>query len=297
MMLKKFLIFTLIVSCSAAIFAQDDYKAKYNAAYKLYRSKKYAEAIPAFTKLAEETTYPSNKFSCYIHAGYSARNLKKYDEAIAFAKKASKVKNPYVYDGKTRIIDFMYNGKKYKEITETITADEILEWPKYYRANVLNLLGLAQYNLKNGEDAEKTFEIMYKNAETDSYKGLALMRSGHNYRHRLKNTEKAVEAYNKAIEVPKASPNYKAEAYDGLAGLLVNQKKYDEAVAEYDKALKLKLSGYWKARSLYGKGNALKSKGDTDDAIKCYKQSIAVKGAAGWTKKACNNQLKKLEAK
>jgi len=297
-MLKKLLILTLIVSCSSAIFAQDGYKTKWNAAYKLYRAKKYAEAIPAFVKLAEGTTNQGNKYNCYIQAAYSARNLKKYDEAVALTKKAGQIKNPYVYGAKTRELDFMYSGRKYKEITETITADEIMEWPKYYRGSAFNYLGLAQYNLKNGKDAEKTFKLMYESAETGDHKGIALMRSGHNYRHRLKNIEKAVEAYNKVIEISKLHPNYKSETYDALASILISQKKNDEALVEYDKLFAIKkISPYWKGRSLYNKGNLLVKMGKKEEAVKCYKQSLAVKGSSSWIKKGCKSKLKKLQAK
>ncbi len=206
-MLKKFLILALVVNCSSAIFAQN-YSTDWKAAYQLYRTRKYAEAIPAFVELAKKDyTSLSGEYSCYIHAGYSARNLKKYDEAVAFAKNASEVKNPYIYEGKTRELDFMYAGKKYKELTEAITADEIIEWPKYYRCAALNYLGLAQYSLKDGEAAEKTFALMYENATTGDYKALALVRSGHNYRNIIKDAEKAATAYRASSEVADGNPN------------------------------------------------------------------------------------------
>ena len=296
-MLKKFLIFTFVVSCSAATFAQD-YSTDWNAAYKLYRARKYAEAITAFVKLAEQDyTSQPNRYNCYIHAGYSARNIKKYDESIAFAKKASQVKNHYLYEGKTREFDFMVSGRKYKELTETITADEILEWPKYYRSNALQYLGLAQYYLKNVEDAEKTFKLMHENAINDTYKSLALLRSAHNYRHRMKDNEKAVATYKAAIEVPKGHPNYKAEAYENIASILISQKKNDEALAEYDKSLKLKLASYWKSRMMYRKADLLKRMGKKEEAIKLYKAIIAVKGGASWAKSGSQKSIKALEAK
>jgi len=298
-MLKKLLILTLIISCTSTIFAQDDYKGKWNAAYKLYRARKYAEAIPAFVKLGErDDISPQNKNSCYLHAGYSARNIKKYNEAAAFARKAGQVKNPYGYESKTREIEFMHNGKKYKEITETITADEIMEWPKYYRSNALHYLGLAQYSLKNGEDAEKTFRLMHENAVTSYHKGLASLRSANNYRHRIKDEGKALAAYHAIIKNPKNKPDHKAEACDALASMLISKKKNDEALAEYDKLVAIKkISPYWKGRGLYNKGNLLVKMGKKEEAAKCYKQSLAVKGSAGWVKKGCNSQLKKLQAK
>lgn len=296
-MLKKSLIFIFVVSCSTAIFAQD-YSTDWKAAYKLYRARKYAEAVTAFVKLAEQDyTSQSGKYNCYIHAGYSARNLKKYDEAVAFATKASKVKNHYFYEGKTREFDFMVSGKKYKELTETITTDEILEWPKYYRSNALYYLGLAQYYLKNAEDAEKTFKLMHENAVRGYYKTLALLRSGNNYRHRMKDKERAAATYKAAIAVPKGHPHHKAEACEQLVYILISQKKNDEALAEYDKSLKLKLNGYWKSRMMYRKADLLRKMGKKEEAVKFYNQAIATKGCPGWVKKGCQKGIKALEAK
>lgn len=296
-MLKKLLICVLVVSCSVAIFAQD-YKTEWKAAYKLYRAKKYAEAIPAFEKLAESTSNPSNKQNCYIHAGYSARNLKKYDEAIAFAKKAGEVENPYKYTSLTRQIDFMYSAKKYKELLDMYPIDDIMKWPKCYRSGALYYLGLAQYNLKKGEDAENTFKIMHENGVTGNHKTLSLLRSGYNYRHRLKNTDKAIESFRGAIDVPKGNVWHQSEAYNGIADILISQKKYDEALGEYDKLITMKkVHGYWKARGLYNKGNLLKKIGEKEEAIKCYNQSLAGKGCTGWIKKGCKKQLKALQPK
>ena len=295
-MFKKLLILTLVVNCSAAIFAQIDYSEKWKDAYKLYRSRKYAEAIPAFEKLAEYTSSPGRKHSCYIYAGYSARNLKKYDEAIAFAEKAGKVKNPYIYQAITRKIDFMYSAKKYKEILEKFSVDEIMKWPKCYRSDALHYIGLAQYNLKKGEDADKTFTLMHENAVHPNTQTLALLRKGNTCRHRLKDVDKAIATYGEAVAVPNGHTSYKAEAYEGLASILASQKKYDEALGEYDKLLATKkLNGYWKARGLYRKASLLNTMNKKEEAIKVYKQAIATKGCASWIKKGAQAQLKKLE--
>ena len=295
-MFKKLLILTLVVNCSVAIFAQVDYSEKWKAAYKLYRARKYAEAIPAFEKLAEYTSDPGRKHNCYIHAGYSARNLKKYDEAIAFAKKAGEVENPYVYQGKIRELDFMYSGKKYDEALEKFPIDEIMKWPKRYRSDALYYIGLSQYNLKKGEDAEKTFTLMHENAVHPNTQTIALLRKGNNYRHRLKDVDKAIATYGEAVAVPNGHTSYKAEAYENLASILISQKKYDEALGEYDKLLAIKkLNGYCKARGLYRKAGLLNTMSKKEEAIKVYKQAIATKGCPGWIKKGAQAQLKKLE--
>ena len=296
-MFKKFFVFLVVVNCSVVIFAQSDYSAQWKAAYKLYTTRKYDEAMDAFVKLAENTSSAGNKYNCYCYAGYSARKLKKYDEAIAFADKIGEIYNPYKYMSLIRKEDFMYSAGKYKDIIDTFTLDDILKWPQCYRSEGLYYVGLAQYNLKNGEEAEKTFKQMQDSAESEYWKGLGLLRSAHNYRYRLKDADKAAETYNATIESG-AHPNHKSEAYVGLAGLLISQKKYDEALAEYDKLIAMKkVAAYWKSRGLYAKGNLLKTMGKNEAAIKCYKDAIATKGCADWVKNGCQKQLKALEPK
>ncbi|MDD5599843.1 MAG: tetratricopeptide repeat protein [Victivallaceae bacterium] len=252
-MLKKLLTLLLVVSCSSAIFAQKDYSEKWNAAYNLFRTKKYAEAMDAFVKLAENTSNPGYIFNCYIHAGYSARALKKYDESVAFAEKAEKVANPYLYQAMIRKMDFMYSTGKYKEVTEKFPAETIMKWPECYRSDALYYLGLSQYNLKQGENAEKTFTLMFEIAKMENVR-----------------------------------PSYQAEAYLCLASTLISQKKNDEAIANYDNLLALKkVSGYWKSRGLYGKGNLLKTMGKKEEAVKCYEDAIATKGCPDWVKNGC----------
>jgi tetratricopeptide (TPR) repeat protein len=295
-MFKKAFVFSLAIICSAAAFAFD-YSTEWKAAYKLYRGRKYAEAMKAFSELAEKTSNPDYQYNCYRYAGYSARHSKKYDEAIAFADKIGTIKNKYEFYSKIRKMENMYYGKKYKEITEMFPVDQIMTWPKYYRSEGLYYLGLALYNSKNGAEAEKVFKACFDNATSDYWKGLANLRHGYNYRYRLRKPEVAVESFYAVIELPRSASGHKSEAYSAVASILMSQKKNDEALAEYDKLINMKkVSAYWKSRGLYYKGNLLKNMGKKEEAAKCYKDAIAVKGCAGWVKKGCQKQLKSLEA-
>ncbi len=83
-----------------------------------------------------------------------------------------------------------------------------------------------------------------------------------------------------------------------MAYILISQKKNDEALAEYDKALELKkLTAYWESRMMYRKADFLKKIKKNDEAIKLYKQIIAIKGGAGWAKAGSKKSIKALEAK
>jgi hypothetical protein len=254
--------------------------------------------MTAFEKLAKTTGNPTNQYNCYRYAGYSARKSKQHDKAIAFADKIGEIKNPYKYLAMVRKLEALYYAKKYKQANEMITREEILEWPKTYGHTGLYFLGLAQYQLKKGKEAEKTFALGVKNASSDSQKGIHHLKSATNYQHRLKDPDKAMESYRALIKVPKAHPNHKATGYEAIASMLRGKKKNSDAIAEYDKALALeKLGGYWKARILGRKADTLKIMGKKAEAIKTYNQAIATKGCPGWIKKGAQKNLKALQAK
>jgi len=293
-MFKKLLVFALIVNCSAAVFAQTDYLEKWNAAYKLYQSKKYAEAMSAFAKLAENTSDPMSKYNCYMQACYSARSIKKYDEAIAFADKASKVKNPYLYKGAIRKLDYMCRAGKYNEAIREFTIDKIMEWPKFYRSEALSYIGLAQSKLNQNVEAANTLELMYQNAEDSAAKANAALQKGSIYSKQLKDMDQALAAYRQVLTIPKVHPRYKSRAYDNIAVILFLQKRYDEALAVYDKQKALPKN---KSHALFRKGLLLKTLGRKTEAIKCFQEIIAAKDCSSWYKKLCQKQLKRLESK
>lgn len=158
-MLKKALVFSLAIICSTAAFAFN-YKAEWKAAYKLYQGKKYAEAMKAFSELAEKTDSAGYQHNCLKYAGYSAQRLKKYDEAIAFADKIAEIKNPYKYYSKLRKLEFMYNGRKYKDMIAEFNVDDINTWPKGFRSEGFYRLGYAYYRLNKGEEAKNVSKLV-----------------------------------------------------------------------------------------------------------------------------------------
>ena len=113
--------------------------------------------MKAFSELAEKTSISGRQYDCYRYAGYSARYLKKYDEAIAFADKIATIKNPYEFYSKIRKMEFMYSGKKYKDIIAEFPVDKIMTWPKCYRSEGLYHLGYAYYRLNKGRRSKKSF--------------------------------------------------------------------------------------------------------------------------------------------
>lgn len=92
--------------------------------------------------------------------------------------------------------------------------------------------------------------------------------------YKQRNFEKAIELYSAAIELNPAEMTY----YSNLAAVFMEQKEYDKAIAEVEKAIKLAENGpydYVKmGKSMARKANCLFLKGEFDEAIEVYQNAL-----------------------
>ena len=82
--------------------------------------------------------------------------------------------------------------------------------------------------------------------------------------------DEAIAAYNKALSI---KPDY-AEAYNNMGNALKDQGKLDEAIAAYNKALSIK-PDY--ANAYNNMGVTLQEQGKLDDAIAAYNKALSIK--------------------
>ena len=85
----------------------------------------------------------------------------------------------------------------------------------------------------------------------------------------LKNTEKTIASYQKALQL---NSNH-TDAYNNMGMALYDQGRFDDAVESYKKAINLE-PGF--ADAHYNLGNALQQMGDLKQAIESYKASLAL---------------------
>ena len=266
-MIKKYLIFLVIVTCSLATFAQN-YANDYKVAIKLFQAKRYNQAMAAFEKLAKTTATPRYKYNYYRYASYSALNLKQYDKAIAFADKIYDIEKPYKYLYINVKLKALYYAKKYKQANELITIEEIITFPKLDLGEGAYYLGLSQHKLGKDKNAYKTFTLGAKKTKSGYNKALLLLGGGNIQKNVFRTPNKAVEIFRTAIKIPKGHSSHKAMAHIAIAQILLSQNKNSEAIAEYNKALALKkLKDYWKARILAHKADTLKLMSKETEAI------------------------------
>ncbi|MFA7168877.1 MAG: tetratricopeptide repeat protein [Sphaerochaetaceae bacterium] len=127
--------------------------------------------------------------------------------------------------------------------------------------------GWELYNVHRFEDALKHF-IAALELEPDSYwawskKGDALRRLGRQ--------EEAMECYQRSIHLDKAR-SYPFP-YIGIADIYREQKQYSEAIAYYDRAIRIKRHPW----ALNGKGRCLYAQSQTEEALRLAEESIRIR--------------------
>ena len=101
----------------------------------------------------------------------------------------------------------------------------------------------------------------------------------------LKNTEKTIASYQKALQL---NPNH-TDAYNNMGMALYDQGRFNEAVESYQNAVKLEPDF---ADAHYNLGNALKQVGNLKQAIESYKASLAINPNDTEVILNCGNALK-----
>lgn len=248
-----------------------DYAADFKAALDLFGKGKNQEAQEAFVKLADSAPAPDSKAECLSYAAYGLGKMKKYDEAIALAKKIE-VK-PISINCQMGI---MLENQKFKELVEAFKDEDIDSWPEGSRGEGFFRRGSAYSRLKDYEAAVKDMEKSVGCKLDERSKAAFQIGLGSNY-VMLKNDEKALDAFLKAQA---ASGNGRSHFYTSTiarAGILSGQKKFDEALADLQKIDISKAIGYWKFESLKAFGEVYEAQGKKDEAIAKYREAIGVK--------------------
>lgn len=272
-MLKKIIIAGVGTCLSFVVMA--DYASDYKAAMDLYSKGKSQEAQEAFVKLADTAPAPENKAECLGYAADSLGKLKKYDEAMALARKIE-VK---AISMNTQM-GIMFDNGKFKELTEAFKDEDISVWPEDYRGLGFFRRGSAYSKLKDYESAVKDLGKSVDCKLDDRAKAAFPIELGNNYLM-LKDDQKALDAFLRAQTESNKGGSGRAHFYISTiarVNILVRLGKYDDALADIQKIDMSKApAGYWKFQSLKTFGEVYEAQGKKEEAIAKYKEAIVVK--------------------
>ncbi len=220
-------------------------KAHLKKSIKLYKGKKFDEAVAAFTT--------TNKVASELGDAKTAKKAK------------SLIPNVYVDKAKT-----LLKAKKYKEALGAIDQSVAV---KEKNAKAMYVQGLIY---KDQDDLEKAGESFSKAMEQDKdgkYGKKAKKVAGKMFEAagarelKLEHNEKAVDFLKKAVQYNEKSDN----SYYMLAIIYNKMKKYDEAIAAANKGLAIKGSQNITSTN-FELGKAYEAKGDAKKACEAYKK-------------------------
>ncbi|OGV66468.1 MAG: hypothetical protein A2283_05330 [Lentisphaerae bacterium RIFOXYA12_FULL_48_11] len=272
-----------------AVHVMADYVAERKAAMTLIVTGKYQEAIAAFVKMAENQVSDFQKSDALDQASQCAINLKQYDQAMDLAKKV-----PLQSVSKTCQMRILTAERKWQKIVDIFGNETIENWPDEVSAAAFHYRGMAFYNLKDGQRAEKDLRKAVELLTGEHTRGLALIALGDTYQHLLENDELAIKSYRRAY----GTAFYKeCQAVISVTGILQRQKKTDAAVMELGRIDMNKVqAGYWRIAMLQAWGRVLSGQGKKPEAIAKYKEALGVGDISSGQKSALEQAVKDLQA-
>ena len=224
-----------------------------------------AKASQLFEKAANVSAIaPLSKVdtTALYNAGYTAWAGKDYERAKTFFEKCLAAN--YYYEGGevfAKLADVYTNLGDAKKGAETLEQGFV----KYPQSQSI-LIGLINYYLTSGEDADRLFVLINEAKKNEPNNASLYYVEGNIYKE-LKNVEKAIESYYKCAEI---NPEYEfgfigagilyyelAIELQEKASAELDDKKYNELVKEFENALLSALEPFEKAYNV-SKDNQLK---------------------------------------
>jgi predicted negative regulator of RcsB-dependent stress response len=288
-MLKKIGVIGMSIVFAVGVWA--DYPADRKAAVDLARAGKKEQALEAFLKLAADTSTSDLQKSDALQQATECVDLsKQYDRAMELAKKI-----PIAPLSKACQIKVMENTGKWKEIVENFKDEDIISWPESVNGEAFMARGMAYAGMKDGKNAEEDMKKAVDLLMNDSSKGWALIVLGNIYRGLLNDDAKAIETYRKTYTTNNV--NRQCEAAVGVATILKQQQKYDEAMKELTKIYTDQVTmPYWRGRMTRVIGDVLAASGKKDEAMAKYNEALKVKDLPQEIKAECENAINVLKA-
>lgn len=289
-MLKRTCIVLVALSFGAAFAG---YVEEREAAAKLIRARKHAEAMTAFEKMAAGEVSDFQKSDALEQAALCARRLKNFDHAMELAKQI-----PLAPVAKAVEMRNLLENRKSKDLVEKFKEEDIDAWPESVAGDAFYCRGRAFADVKNGEAAEADLKKAANLIAADIPRARAWLSLAVNYEQNLNAKDKALETYQTMAE--KTRSKGKSVYLQGLLGgarILREQKRYDEARAMLNKVEFRKFRGWWKGAMLFALAEMLVEEGKKEEAVAACKEILADEKTHPRHKKSAQATIEKLAGK
>ncbi len=269
--------------------------------HNIYRQgkKKYPEVLTEADKtIADANASNSMKLtSCYL--GYqAAKRLKKYDQAIEYAKKLAdydkNLKGTWNARSMTYQAEALRYKKEYQQALDVLPEEKIAKMHPHRQFEAYMQRGYAYENMKKYPEAVKENDKAVNATDHKNQQADGKIRKGINLA-RIKKYPEAVAVYTDICEMDKVHPSKKTIAAVYAIEALNAAGKPEEAIVWGEKLDKAK-NNYWKTRGLLKLGNSYEKQGKADKAKEAYQKALD-ETKTSWVKKTCEKLIKRIDAK
>lgn len=270
--------------------------ASFNEVNGLIKAKKWADAEKSCRALISETKGEQVKYIAYMKLMMVMRRLNKNAELIkdadiflADCKNDLHAANLLIYRG----IGERHIGKRAEAFKSFELAIDKAKDGSAAREAAYYCIDVAS-SLRKYAEADAIYQraAKFKGADSDARLHIAAAYNA----ICLKKYDDALAMLDKVDAIEKKTVVHAESSLRYRGNILAAQKKYEEAISCYDKALALKLDAYYEGRLLWNKAKALESVGKKSEALEIYKKCAEYKDNV-FFKRDSQNAVKRLSAK
>ena len=247
-----------------------DYVQDRQAASALAKQGTYAEALTAFTAMAEGELTDFQRSDALEQAAACARRLDKFDLAAELARRI-----PLDAVAKTAQMQNLLAMRKPQELVDEFKDENIDAWPFWKAGEAFYARGRAFCDTGAGKAAESDLTKAIELATDELAQADVLLELGQNREDNLKDTAGALEAYRRIAGMPKHHNN--STYFRGILGaarLLRSVGEFTESEATIRKVDLPHLSGFWHGAIHLALAETLTAAGRKDEALTVYRQLV-----------------------
>jgi tetratricopeptide (TPR) repeat protein len=248
----------------------DFLEAQRNAA-DLARNGRRVEALAAFTAAAGGAFTQLQKSAALEQAAALARGLRKFEEAAALAEKI-----PVEAVKKTGLMQNLLDQARSAQVVERFAGENILAWDFWKRGEGFLARGRAYMNVKDGTKAEADLLHALEWTTEPRAREAAMLALAQNRETNLNDGAVALTHY-RAILDANASLGTSDQYYalHGVARLLAERGRFEEALSALQRVDIEKLQGVWRSQFQLWTGDTLAAAGRPAEARASYRRLLA----------------------
>ena len=248
-----------------------DFLIESRATEKVMRERKYDEALDRWLDLArEEKISDFQKSVALEQAALCARTGENYPRAAEIAEQI-----PIDSVAKTVRMENMLAQRKWTELTEQYSDEDINAWPTWQIGAGAWVRGRAHVFTKNGERADADLQLALKYTPDPRTRATVLATIGGNRETNLQDDDGALAAYLRNLEGKSnigGADEYRSA--QSAARILIRQKKFAEALAVLTAINLEKTMGYWLHTTLIVLGEIHAAAGNDKEAMANWQKVI-----------------------